>query len=262
MPNWLQNLLSPQLLVPFAIVAFSVLGSVAKQVQERRAARTAMQERQRRQMEALRTGRSEDEPERARASAPAASPEAARQRRLQELAERRRAQLEEIRKRQLSGTPVPAPTTIARTSTPARPRPAAPSRPMPAPARPVPRPPVPAQRVPTPRAPAHRPQPQRPQPVRPTAQQQGSRPTIVPSPRPTAASTTGVTQVPDRLYSAADAPVSRTEVGAGAADVLRAAPAPGKHLFGSRGLVGVSADDLRRAIVLREVLGAPVALRD
>jgi len=241
--NWLKA--NPQALVIFLVALFSVLGTVVKQIQEKKEARRIQQERERRKRDALRTGRVEPA---ASPPSPAANPEAARQRRLQELAERRRAQLEEIRRRQ-QATPAPPPapatrpTPIARTGAPVRPRPQAPARPMPAPARPAPRPQAPVARTPV----------QRQQPTRaPVARQapaRVARPTAPVSKQPGARQ-----RPPARATAATTAPITRTEVGAVPTATPRARSSVGSRLFSGR-------SDLRRAIVLSEVLGPPVSLR-
>lgn len=253
--NWLQGHIS--VLVYIGVLLFPAIVAVGKKLQEQKETRRVTQERERRRHEVLRTGRA-NTPEPA-APRPALSPAAARQQRLQELAEKRRAQLEEIRRRR-EGAPA------ARTSAP--PRPNAPSRPTARPQAPRPSP------QPQQRTSAQRPQ-ARPAPPRPTTPVQRA-PARRPQPVPRAQPSIGVRRAPRpapspaigaerrdvaSLSSATEAPVHRTEVGSRAARALRESPAPGSHLFGSRGASGIGRLDLRRAIVLAELLGPPVSMR-
>ncbi|MEZ6318570.1 MAG: hypothetical protein R3B49_07440 [Phycisphaerales bacterium] len=80
-------------------------------------------------------------------------------------------------------------------------------------------------------------------------------PSARPAPAPSPAG--GGHRTPDH-YATAESPIARTQP----APAQRSASGASAPLLGPRGLVGVSANDLRRAIVLREVLGPPVALRD
>lgn len=233
MPNWFQQLIgNPQLLVFLAVIAFSVLGTVAKKVQEEKAKREMLRRRQQMELEALRTGR----PTGATVAVPAprqapaqAAQQSAQKQRLDEIAARRKAQLEELRRRQQAG---------GGAATAQRPGPQAPPT-RPVPARPTASAPA---RTSAPKPPQTRPQ-QRPTARPPQSREQrpsgprGSLPVAAPIPAPAHAALAafpGAPRTPD-----------------GQQDMARVA-----HLR------GLSRAELRRAFVLSEVLAPPVSQRE
>ena len=240
----------------FAIfIAFTGISWVFKKLNQQAQIRRAKEARERQQAEALRTGRAASVgPSAAPGSSTPAfggtSPESDAKRRLQELALRRRAELERLARQQAgAGTPasVPPPVPTPRpAAAPPRPntspdqvrRAAAPPVTMSPPS--LPRPgPAPQQQRRQPDPQKRRPQPARP-PIQPPAFSQRT-------PTPTR-----------RVVSDAPSTGEQAEEQAlGASHALEAAP-----IMGVEGLrTGLTAD-LRKAFVLAEILGRPVAMRD
>lgn len=108
-----------QLLIIVALTGLSGLGWLVRRLQEQAALRRAEQERERRRLESLRTGRPVEE------DAPRALPQAAARRQLEELAQRRAAQLQELRRlqqaRQRAGAGLSLPVRTPGTSSRQRP---------------------------------------------------------------------------------------------------------------------------------------------
>lgn len=241
---------NPQIVLFFVIIGISILGSVGKKLNEVKQARAIQQERQRRMNEAMRTGRPVPDP-----SDEQAAEVEARKQRLAELQKRREAQLEELRKRrqemiarQRSGTATPqqgqqqgqptARVTPVGQTPPARPQ------------------------SPVPQRPARTPRPTRQQAGRGPAHQ-GSH------------SVSGASQISDTYTARTGDPHTehstihaseglgelgghqtvKSTLGGTAALPVERVPRPKKLAITGR-------DDLRRAILLSEVLGKPVSLRD
>lgn len=239
-----------QIIVLLLFVGFSVLSWVFRKLQEQAQVRRVQMERERRQMEMLRTGKpGENEP-------PPAAPTSDAER-LRDLAARRQAQLQELRRRaqervragqgrpqQPSREPPPLifiPGTTGPTVPQQRPgqRPAARSRvPQPAPAR-TPVPARPGRATPGQDQRARQPQPV-PRPPQPTRRRDDLRRlTRAPEPAPPPA----VPVAPAPPATARGAPHR---------------PAGGVLLDPSR----ISAADWRRAIVMNELLSPPLSLRE
>lgn len=97
MPQFLQYLISnPQLLVVFAFIAFSVLSVVAKKFREYSAKQRAIVEAKKLEIERLRTGRGDGRSEEVETPEAMMTPEQIRAR---EIAARRQQQLDELRRR-------------------------------------------------------------------------------------------------------------------------------------------------------------------
>ncbi|MEL6739666.1 MAG: hypothetical protein AAFP26_03315 [Planctomycetota bacterium] len=104
MPNWLTNLVQGLLgnlpiLIAISIPIIGVLSQVGRSVKEQKEKRRAAQLREQARLEAIRTGRASGDRQSADAEQPRPAQQNERQRRLEELAARRRAQLEELRRR-------------------------------------------------------------------------------------------------------------------------------------------------------------------
>lgn len=233
------------LLFIVAVVGFSVVSWVVRKLQEQSAIRRQQQLRERMRLEALRTGRIPTEAD------PAPTPE----QRLAELAARR---AEMIRR----GTPPPVQT---RANAPRPPQ--------------VPQRSVPARQVPTgPRPSGQRPVPQArvPQPPRPPAQRPVQRPG--PRPVPRAPSPNQPLSPAQRRQEMIEARRRAAEAKARSQSKPKRAPAPRpqpKHdaplqvtpiaeidpFAAGKAKIRISRSKLREAIVLREILDAPIALR-
>lgn len=237
-----------QILIPVLFVLGPVLGQIIKKINEQAELRRIEMERQRIRDEMLRTGRApaEAQSRESTRSAPRPTPQggAAARTNLEEIAKRRQAQLEELRRRQQA----------ARAQASARPTPARPVPPT-APGRPGPQ----AHPTPQPR-PTAGPTPQaRPQPVRrpaPPAQRRPAPTRSAPTPRRPSRSRT-----PEVVPPAAIRKRQRRlgEVGGlGSIEVVApptaATPTPVR--------IPRTTDAWRRAIVLSELLAPPVSLRD
>lgn len=236
MLTYLLNILSNPLFYFVLVGLFGALGRLWGWLQHERARRLAAQARERQATEALRRGQPvefQSEP-----AQPAATDPAARQKSLQEqraaqlraLQQKRLAELRARRQAQQQGA-ARRPTPPVRPEPPQRPAPAKPSAPRPAPR---PRPAEPARRSPV---------------ARPT-------PPLFPSPPATPARA-----VPPAV-SAGAVPVEATEIG-GPAPAVNAYQLPAARAAGAgfAALLGPGMD-LRRAVMLTEVLGPPVAERD
>jgi len=234
-----------QILIPVLIVLGPALGHIIKKINEQTEQRRTQMERQRLRDEMLRTGRTPDESRRQTpvpgrpTPRPAAQGGAAARTNLEEIARRRKAQLEELRRRQQT----------ARAQAPAtRPAPVGPAPPT----GPVRRP-APQVRPPTPVAqPRPAPRPARPAP----AQRTTGRPS---APRPVRR------ERPTRRLEARPAisdaePSVHLEMG-GLGAIERVTPTKAEVSHPSV-RVPRSGTEWRRAIVLAELLSAPVALRD
>ncbi len=228
--NWLGN--NIQIVIFLGFIALSVFGSIAKQLAEKKAERKIAMDRRRREMDALRTGGSVDDLDEPQDTSEAAQ----RQQRLAELAERRRQQLEELRKRRAS----------AGTSAP--PVPSAPPRSIPVPTpRPTPRP--------APGAPTARPTPRPVPTARPTPPRPMPGPSSIPSPQPaTQRRRSGKPEPSRREMPAPSAAITEGAIGSSGNDRQTKS-----HPLGV--LKGMNNFELRRAIVLSEVLAPPVSER-
>ncbi|MGD9790323.1 MAG: hypothetical protein AB7Q00_01295 [Phycisphaerales bacterium] len=290
--------LNPKVIIWIIIIGFSIGGTILKKVAEHKARRKLIIERERRELERLRTG-GRDDADTTLSGRPAptiatmstgGTPSQPASRSLEDIAARRQARLEELRRRraaEIAGTsarvPPSNPTSGPTSTTPIRTPPVGtPSIPPPVPTqtqvqRPVPTraprparmpsripgssgPTVPPSRTPPPTyaqpTPVQRRQPQRP--ARPSA----------PLPQPMSDEAYALTSDLGDHFTRA----SQTQV-----DPAAKAPheEPGEHNVrrrtGRPGLssarrtkptFGVSARDLRKAIILREVLGPPIAEQD
>lgn len=225
--NWLSNNwpMLLQLLVLFGAAGAGAIGWVYNQLKQQSELRRAKADRERRELEVLRTGRSPDEAKR-RAEA---EQRTVAQRRLEQIAAQRRAQLEELnrRRQQQRRTPVQTgPHTQTQTRVPQPPR-------MPPGVR-DPRMPMPPGQFPPGQFPQGvTPPPRRRGRAKPTSPMQPVQPPppAVPAPR-----------VPARATShGLSGSVLGALMGGSSADRARA---------------------LREAIILTEVLGKPVSERD
>ncbi len=237
MPPWLNAILSnPRLIIALLVVLGPVLGRIIKVSSEAARKRREAIERDRRQLEGLRTGAMPQPEERAPTlSTPAQSPTprtatTARQE-LEQMAARRRAQIEAARAARLGAPPRPNPTPPAPTVQPA-PRPVASVQPGPG---------VQTVQLPggfvleVPRA-----EPQQPSPQR--RQDRRQRPAKAQTPQAPA---------PPATPSVPPTPVVSPS---------RRAPTSARRLLtGPRG--ALSALDLRRAVIMQEILGPPVSSR-
>lgn len=251
---------NPQLYIFLLIIAFSVLQWIFRKVQEQRAIKKVEQAREREKLERLRTGRVESE--QSRAPDTSSDPEVAVRTRLEELAERRRRQIEELRRRQAGGasasTTAAPPAGGQRQQTPVPPR----MRPNQPTARSTGSP-----SMPTPMrssGPVNKPLPTR-APQTSQSQQATARRNqfpmaprdftgTKPAPGPGPASKR---PVPDLIArSSVGGPLEGLPIREARAAVLAAGET-------RQPLVGkLDRAALRRAIVLTEILGKPVALRD
>ena len=245
--NWVN------ILVFVLLVGAPAIGSIWKKLEEKKEQRQIEAQRQRLQLEQLRTGRVSSQASEAKAPTGGASSASA------DLDAQRRARLEELRRRQQerlrqaahtrsqgSGQVRTIPTPGASqgqarpTQSPGRPAPQA----RPTPARSAPARPAPARSAPA------RAQPQRvpstsSSPPRPTG-----RPTSRPTSRPSASQTVQP-QASRRVVLSAPVDVTARsgERNAGAWTALFRAEKP-------------TLDELRRAVLLREVFDRPVSMRD
>lgn len=246
--QWIVN--NSQFLIFAVVILFSILGTVGKKLKEKQDERQVSMERRRREAERLRTGRVEEPNEPDQASAAAE-----RQRRLDQLAESRRRQLEELRRRRAAAAAGTAAPSTATTQTPT----AAPAPPRPAP-RPAqrPTPSRPPQQAPA-RSPAPRP--------RPTPQ---SRPTPTPAQRAQQRQErASLSRAPELANTPKKRPVAETPapsrrpgaVSSRGDAAERTMPAPAGQLGTLSSLRGLSRAELRRAIILTEVLAPPVSER-
>lgn len=250
MPNVLQFLLNNAQFLLFILVFLApMFAAVWRWVETQRERRRLQTELERRRLEALRTGRVEGASSPASgsaAAAPAPAPtgptrEEVAARRQREMQERLRQRLEQQRR---AGSPGAPPT---RTPGPARPSPA--RTPPPTTARPTT---VPGRSFPPP--PARSPRPaDRPRPV-----QRQPRPE---SPAAAAARRQRVVPVSPSL-----SPAVEPAPGAGVAseEIGSAREAAGLHTAGPAVRIrpGLSVQQLREAVILREVLDKPLALRE
>lgn len=253
MPQWLQFLLHNAHFTIFAIVALAgVFRSIAKSLEKKAKERQADLDRQRREVERLRTGR---EPEAAPVTlgasfpTPTAAGQASARQQLEELAAKRQRAFEDLqRRRAASGVSTPQST---------QPRPTTPEQllatilgapgtvPKPTPAPPRSRP----QTTPTRQAPAPRPvQRQRPTPTprptsAPTAQPRAQRP-VAPAPAPVAA--------PTAEEPAARKPMAQPEA-------PEHTPAPARDPLG---IATMDRAAWKRAFLMREIFDRPVSLRE
>ena len=252
--QFLQNI-PVQVWFIIGVFFFSALSAVGKKLSELKQARAIQQERQRRMNEAMRTGRPIPDP-----SEEQAAEVEARKQRLAELQKRREAQLEELRRRrqemlarQRSGTATQGPTPTQQ-----QPQQQPQLRPQPS-ARVTPQ----GRPLQTPRQTPPRATPQRvARPVQQRPHHQRSH------------SVSGASQISDAYTARTGDPNTEhatlharetigdlsqhsltTSLGGAAALPVKKVPRPGKMAITGR-------DDLRRAIVLSEILGKPTALRD
>lgn len=254
-----------QLLIVLLIVGSSFFGWLFKQVQEQRERKRIRDEQERRRDEMLRTGRDvyagpagpQTVPTEV-AMPPSADPQT---RRREELARRRREQIEELRRRaaarQAGQRPGPQPTSPvpARAQVPSQPGPAAGGPPQDLV---IQLPGGRVLRIPAPQQPqGSQPQPQpRPQPQRPKRQPQ-PRPQSKsqPKPQPVALDPaySGESTTEARLGKPLSVQQTPEEVYAIPSGVARPIPVLEKPMTPA---------DWRRAIVMREILDRPLALRD
>lgn len=230
MNNWIQ------ILIPVAVILGPLLGQLIKKLNEQAELKKIELERERVRDELLRTGRSPDgvvvqATERARLPAPKPAPQggAAARTNLEEIARRRQAQLEELRRRQQA----------ARVQPTVRPQPTvrAPAPPAGAPARsPIQAAPPTRRAQPAPRQQARPARPKGKQPIR----------TIRPA--------GGAGPAPSG-YSGPSTTLAQLGTLTNTSSVPAPARQPAMRLPGS-------VSEWRRAIVLAEVLGPPVSLRD
>lgn len=233
-----------QIIIFIIVMLGYAVSFIFKKLQEQAALKRAKEERERRRVEELRTGRVEHSGEPVvTAATPAPAPPSHQDaaRRLQEIAERRRQQLEELRRRALGQGSAP---TAPPPSPPVAPPSAQPTR---QPAR------VPRQG--TPSAPARSARP----PSR--AKRQADQPSVSEEARP------------ERRTSVERETSSRGEssrsVAPGSsfppASLFPQAPDTARRTSPASVKVGntkLAASDMRRAMILMEVLSPPVSLRD
>ncbi len=262
--NYIQH--RPQIIVVGIFVLISFVSWVMRAIEAQRKRRQAALDRERAELDSLRTGQ---------AQAPAPAPlqprrpaSASAQASLEEIAARRRAAMEQLQRRSAAPTPVPAKSQSAARREVARvlgqvlgvpgtggPRPS----PRPVAPRPVPRPPSP----PPPARPAPRPA------HRPNVESDRAYAVTIPK---ASQHTTGPGLSPGapRAQGTPPRPAGRASPEAAAAYAVnipkasqstgpRAAIAP---VARARGAFALSRADLKRSIVMREVLSAPVSLRD
>ncbi len=261
MPGWLQQLLQNGKFWIFAIaIGFSLLRAVLKSLEKKAKERQIKLERERRELEALRTGRPTElssphslrgpSPVLSQPSSPTAPPsQASAREQLEALAAKRRAAIDELQRRRAaaggsSSPPPPQPTTpeqvlatILGIPTQSSPKPAPTHRQR----SPQPKPSIPAQRS-SPKPPRDR--------RRQT--QDHAAPIPVERPRPTKV-VTPVQEAPEppRRSILTEAPPASTP----------APETPSPTRADPLGLHALTRGDLRRALVLREVMDPPLALR-
>ncbi|MFG0304921.1 MAG: hypothetical protein ACF8Q5_01765 [Phycisphaerales bacterium JB040] len=253
---------NPQIVLFFVIIGISVLGSVGKKLSEIKQARAIQQERQRRMNEAMRTGRPVPDP-----SEEQAAEVEARKQRLAELQKRREAQLEELRKRRQEMLARQRSATGAQSQQQARQQSQQQSG-------------QPAARV-TPAGQATPGQAPRPSPARP-AQGRATQQRPQRSPQrtqrathPRSHSVSGASQISDEYTARTGDPhtehstihVSEDLGGLGGHQTLEStlagsAALPVKKVPRPRRLTITGRDNLRRAVVLSEILNKPLALRE
>jgi hypothetical protein len=243
-----------QLILIVLVLGFGAVSWIIKWLRQQSAIKQAQSQRQRRFEESLRTGRIE--PEKSGHPAPGAPPitvsHADARQRLQELAQRRQRQLEELRRRQqggVGGSPVIQ-------SAPAAPPPAArPPQPVLVfgPTGPTLRP------APTARPGAQRPQPQPAPTPRPARQPQSRQ--AAKQQRKRAAAAQAALEAEAREAEAVhrlvrDSAAETAEARPGGPTGRRPSPL-------ALGLprAGAGPEEWRRAILMREILGTPVSLR-
>ncbi len=268
--NW-----NPNLILFLIFIGLPLLQWIAQKIKEQRDAAKAKENIRRRQEETLRTGRapSEDEREaRERASTQTnvdAAKREAMQKRQEQLRELRRKQIQaqaeaRARARQTQSTkPRPAPSARVPQQPTSAPRQAPRTTPMPLPQQ---------SRHSQPSPPAQRSRAPQPTPVRnaPLERPGGTRPSdferITKQRQAEAAKRQAMLQaqaaIGDRLGESAVRPMlAQSERGRTGADVS-APDASHATTSGADLLANLDADDWRRGIVLAEVLGRPIALRD
>lgn len=264
--NFIQH--KPQLIVVAIFVLISFISWVTRTIEAQRKRRQAVLDRERAELEGLRTG-----PPTAQRPAPAppqrpAVPSA--QASLEDIAARRRAAMEQLQRRAAGLPPAPSqPQASAARQEVARvlgqvlgvpgtslPRPA----PRPGQTRPIP--PRPVQRPPTP-APTARPAP-RPAP-RPNAESDKAYAVNIPkasqrtsSPPPAAPRPQGTSARPGARADAAAAYALNIPQ----ASQSTSSRAPSPLAPASQRAFAVSRGDLKRSILMREILAPPVSLRD
>lgn len=263
--NFIQH--KPQLIVVAIFVLISFISWVTRTIEAQRKRRQAVLDRERAELEGLRTGPSTAQrPMPAQPQRPAA---ASAQASLEDIAARRRAAMEQLQRRAAGLPPAPPqPRASAARQEVARvlgqvlgvpgtnvPRPA----PRPAQQRPIPRP---VQRPPMPAPPA-RPAP-RPAP-RPNAESDKAYAVNVPK----ASQHTNAPAAPQGTPARPGARASAEAASAYALNIPQAARSSGPRgsaplapVPTSQRAFAVSRQDLRRSIVMREVLSPPVSLRE
>jgi hypothetical protein len=236
------------LLIPIIIGLFNVAVRVKQKAAEQKAKRDALAEIQRRKTESLRTGRQVnepiivyDQPEKKSVKTPAQE----RQERIEALRKQRMDQLRAMREKRAGGASAPQRSSQSQQSRS-----------------------ILAQRASTPQQPVRRPTPAqtRPSPV--------NRPRVIPASQPQRPKTQSPSLIapmqlpPTRVEPASTAPVSAIAAST-LHDLRKDRPNKGGlKALGSSGLAKSTRDMLhdrkqvRQATVLREVLNAPVALRD
>lgn len=252
------------LIILLLFVGFSVISWVVRKLQEQAQIRRIQAERERRELEMLRTGRVRD------ADAPPVATGGEGDR-LRDLAARRQAQLQELRRRAQErmraergeGGPrqespvvyIPGsagPVVVERGRTPRPPATTPPPRPVPAGRTPVPvrRPGQGGQPVtPRPARVGPAPEPQRRRSAQPPPVREPSRRRAEPVARPSA-------PPPPRVDPAAAVPPAPVAAGAAA---RRGPVAAGAALLGGRRM---TPEEWRRAFIMKELLSEPVGLRD
>jgi hypothetical protein len=262
MPAWLQQLLQNGKFWIFAIaIGFSILRAVLNSLEKKAKERQIKLDRERRELEALRTGRPTDTP--SSKSMPAPSPlfpqpsgptppssQASAREQLEALAAKRRAAIDELQRRRAAAgpasTPPPQPTTPEQvlatilgipTSTSPKPAPTPTQRQR----SPQPKPSIPTQRA----------SPQPPRDRRQRSQQDYATPMPMERPKPAKPTARVQQEVPEppRRASIAETPTPPS--------VEVTSPSRTDPL----GLHALSRSDLRRAVVLREIMDPPLTLR-
>lgn len=259
MGNMLGNIINFLLSPPGLIIVFGLIGGLGRLgawFQSERSKRIAIQNRARREAENLRTGRpvamgSQHEPAQAGAAAPQAD-QAARQRALQE---QRTAQLRALQQKRLAELRARRSGQQGTSATSATPTTSAPERSV----RPTMRPQqsTPMTQGETQVSPGSadraRTAPQRRQTRAPSMDQPSSaQPVTAPFPRPAR---------PTPTTRAATAPVEVTEIGGPANPSVGIGAVPAAAPVGIGPLIALR-HDLRRAVMIAEVLGPPVSERN
>ncbi len=262
-----------QLIVWAILISISFIGWLMKMIVQKRAESKVITGKRQRQDDMLRTGRTEGGGPVEMSAPPAASPtpvshEDAR-RRLQEVAQRRRAELEQMRQRgeQAPGSAQPLPTLapqpMSRTMAPTAqrsvgpaggerfPTSAGPKQPPqnPAPSRPA------RSTQPAPRPEQRK---KKPQPTRPSASQ---KPTP-PQPQTLAQALMQGPTASDGAYANAGAPRAPTAPIAPTPSGAATAPTRNSRITIERATSAAGVESIRRALVLAEVLAPPISLRD